>query len=140
MKIIYLSNTLLEEDYETLKREVNYRINPSNQNFHYRFINALAFHTEIHAYSLKPILQKGEKVSFFSKTCENNPNIHVNYLPNKNNVFYRYLRKERVIYKILKREILKSEGKVIILVDSLKYSLAKVALKLKRMRDRKSVV
>lgn len=134
MRIIYLSNTLLEDDFEILKKDINNLINPSNQNFHYRFLSALSLHTHVEAFSLRPFLKKNESVSLVSKVSPSNENLSFTYLPNKNTLIYKYLKRNSTIYKVLEEEIIKDKRQTIIIVDGLKYVLAKVALKLRRYK------
>lgn len=134
MRIIYLSNTLLEEDFEILKKDIGNLINPSNQNFHYRFLNALSLYTHVEAFSLRPFLKKGESVSITKKDSPQNNNLTFNYLPNENNLLYKYLTRNKNIEKILANELINDKRKTIIIVDGLKYSLAKVALKLRKYK------
>jgi glycosyltransferase involved in cell wall biosynthesis len=54
-KIIYLTNAMHYNDYEKLLKYVDKMPNPSNQNFHYRFIKNLEEHYKVKVISQRPV-------------------------------------------------------------------------------------
>lgn len=54
-KIIYLTNAMHFNDFEKLMKYVDVMPNPSNQNFHYRFITSLSEHYKVKVISQRPI-------------------------------------------------------------------------------------
>lgn len=54
-KLIYLTNAMYYSDYEKMLKYVEKMPNPSNQNFHYRFISNLNDHYKVKVISQRPI-------------------------------------------------------------------------------------
>lgn len=121
--IVYLTTSLVEEDYLFLCEHTSRKPNPSNQNFHYKYIQAVSkFADNLTVISLVPnkekILTKSENIissSFKYKYV---------YPGNK---IYNSLSLSNKIFKEVK-----GLNPDIVIYDSLNLTLAKVASKLSR--------
>lgn len=61
-KIIYLTNAMHFNDFEKMIKYVEVMPNPSNQNFHYRFITSLTEHYKVKVISQRPLNHKNCKL------------------------------------------------------------------------------
>lgn len=129
MRIIYVSGTMGDQDFNAYVKEAHTPINPSNQNFHYRFIKALSLHTEVSAVSLRPFSAHMFNRDELSR-CESFDNgVSFTYLADKAGRLYRLFRRPHLLFKELNKQIGKDDKNVLLIVDSLKYSLAKAAIR-----------
>lgn len=79
-KIIYLTNAMHFNDFERLMKYVEIMPNPSNQNFHYRFITSLNEHYKVKVISQRPINNKNSKLNFILDEVNHNfyyPGFHL---------------------------------------------------------------
>ncbi|HAV20106.1 MAG TPA: hypothetical protein DCX17_03675 [Firmicutes bacterium] len=60
MTLIYLTNSMLCEDFDELNKNALIKANPSNQNFHNRLIRAFAKHHQVIAISYRPLATYGK--------------------------------------------------------------------------------
>ena len=63
IKILYLTNAMHFNDFEKLMKYVVQMPNPSNQNFHYRFITSLNEHYKVKAISQRPLNHKNTNLN-----------------------------------------------------------------------------
>ena len=63
IKILYLTNAMHFNDFEKLMKYVVQMPNPSNQNFHYRFITTLNEHYKVKAISQRPLNHKNTNLN-----------------------------------------------------------------------------
>lgn len=129
MKIIYVSGAMADVDFNDYVRKAHLPINPSNQNFHYRFIKALSISGDVKAITLRPFASKMFDYETINGQNATDGNIAFEYLPDNSSRLYRLLKRNSSISKKLTLEIGKNKEDVVLLVDSLKYSLSKVAIK-----------
>ena len=129
MKIIYISGAMKDSDFNNYIKKARFNLNPSNQNFHYRFLKALATQTEIIAITLRPFSKGLFAVDTLEKANTNDDHITFNYLADDAERFYKVFLRHRNLVKEISTIIKAQKEDVVILVDSLKYALAKAAIK-----------
>jgi glycosyltransferase involved in cell wall biosynthesis len=129
MKIIYMSGAMKDADFNIYIKKARYNLNPSNQNFHYRFLKSLASQAEIIAITLRPFSKGLFEVSHLEKEKSIDGQITFNYLADKANRFYRLFLRHRNLVKEISTIIKEQKDDIVLLVDSLKYALAKAAIK-----------
>ncbi len=130
MKILYISGAMKDSDFNEYVKDAKFSVNPSNQNFHYRFIQALALYTPVTALTLRPFTSGlFDNVNELKSATINDGKITFKYLPDASSRIYKLLRRRGVITKLISDEIAKSGKDTIVLVDSMKYVLAKAAIK-----------
>ncbi len=129
MKILYISGAMKDGDFNNYVKNAKFSINPSNQNFHYRFLKALATQTEINALTLRPFAKGLFDVDELKSEHVKEDNVTFEYLPDKSGRLYKLLKRHHVLTKTISK-VLKDLGEdVVVLVDSMKFALAKAALK-----------
>ena len=129
MKILYVSGAMKDGDFNIYVKNAKYHINPSNQNFHYRFLKALATQTAVTALTLRPFAKGLFDFQELKSEEAMDGNITFEYFPDKAGRVYKLWHRNRSLTKCLSDEI-KTFGKdAIILVDAMKFVLAKATLK-----------
>ena len=130
-KIIYLTSSTSDVDYARLLRSSKNPPNPSNQNFHNRYLSLLSkYYNDITAISLRPFNSSiYEGVTKLNKEIKNVGGIEYYYLE-QNSKKISKLEKIKQIYNVLDDRF--TDSRTIILVDPLNLYLAKAALNLKR--------
>lgn len=118
-----------DSDFNNYIKKARFNLNPSNQNFHYRFLKALATQTEIIAITLRPFSKGLFAVDTLEKANTNDDHITFNYLADDAKRFYKVFLRHRNLVKEISTIIKAQKEDVVILVDSLKYALAKAAIK-----------
>ncbi|MFA5422022.1 MAG: glycosyltransferase [Bacilli bacterium] len=129
MTIIYASGAMEDGDFNDCQKRATYHLNPSNQNFHYRFLKALSTKTKVEALTLRPFSQGLFKESEITLDHAQDEKISFTYLPDKIGRFYRYFSRHHKLVKLISQDIKKAGKDVIILVDSMKFALAKAAIR-----------
>lgn len=139
MKILYVSGAMKDSDFNNYVKSAKYHINPSNQNFHYRFLKALATQGKIQALTLRPFAKGLFDFDELKFEQSNDGNISFDYLSDKANRFYRLVTRNRALKKTISKTIKSLGSDVIILVDSMKFALAKSVLKAARENGAKVI-
>lgn len=125
-KIIYLTNAMHFNDFEKMMKFVETMPNPSNQNFHYRFITSLGEHYKVKVLSQRPLNKKNTRLSAVLDEFHHNffyPGFHLNPL-------LRYLELYRNSKQII--HSLKVTKEDFVFVDLLNLNLVKLAKFVKR--------
>ena len=130
MTLIYLTNSMLCEDFDELNKNALIKANPSNQNFHNRLIRAFAKHHQVIAISYRPLATYG-KPSFLPYAWKKTKRITYHYLPIHNR---KYIKQKRIIddgTKLVSR-ILKAPKTTapLLIVDALNGTLRQLAKKI----------
>jgi len=140
MKIIYLTNSMIGEDFDELNAKVAVKANPSNQTFHSRMIRAFAIHHQVIAIVYRPLVTYGDP-KFLPYEWKRHQKIAYHYLPIHNK---RYVRQKRVvddgmrlIAKLLKNA---KRDKPLIVVDGLNGTLRRLAIKACKKHDLKAIL
>lgn len=128
MRIIYVSGAMKDSDFNSYVKDAKFNINPSNQNFHYRFLKALGTATPVTALTLRPFAKGLFDINKLPEASSQDDNITFKYLADETGRLYKLFVREANIAKTLQNEL--KESDTVILVDSMKYALAKTALRL----------
>ena len=75
MKVIYVTTSITSFDFEEAIKEVNFKSNPSNQNFHHALIRAFASFYDVN------VLSSANALNDINKKCEIEDYIPYSYLP-----------------------------------------------------------
>ncbi|MFA5481329.1 MAG: glycosyltransferase [Bacilli bacterium] len=129
MRIIYCSQAMKDSDFNNFVKNANWDINPSNQNFHLRLIRALASQGPITAVTLRPFSIGLFDERLLSEAISKDEDIIFKYSSDKATRFYQLFQRGLSLRKQISREIKDSKEEVVFVVDALKYSLAKAAIK-----------
>ncbi|HKM02576.1 MAG TPA: glycosyltransferase [Bacilli bacterium] len=132
-QIIYLTNAMHFNDFEKLMKYVEVMPNPSNQNFHYRFITSLTEHFKVKVISQRPLNHKNTNLTFVPDEYNHNfyyPGFHI-----------KPIIRNLDLYKNSKEVIgsLKITGDNIVFVDLLNLNLVHLAKYIKRRYKTKVV-
>ena len=129
-KVIYLTSSMDEKEYARLLRNTMFPPNPSNQNFHSRYIELLSkYYDDISVISLRPF---NKKIYPYKNELDRSIKVF-------DNVEYVYLEvglkqsrsmKYKAIYNAIDARY--KDSRTIILVDPLNLSLAKAAFDFKK--------
>ncbi len=132
-KIIYLTNAMHFNDFEKLMKYVEVMPNPSNQNFHYRFITSLNEHYKVKVLSQRPINHKNCNLNAVLDEFHHNfyyPGFHL-----------KPILRQLELYKNSKEIIrsLKIQSTDFVFVDLLNLNLIKLAKHMKKRYGTKIV-
>ena len=133
-KIIYITTTMNEEDYVDYMEHWRIKPNPSNQNFHNKFIRSLAIDNFVDVISIRPFSRNLCSLKRLPKDIKIENNITWHYLSIARNVFVRINSCLRQIYQLI-NEI--ADKNTIIFTDTINMSIVyylKHVLKKKKIR------
>lgn len=133
-KIIYITTTMNEEDYVDYMEYWKIKPNPSNQNFHNKFIRSLAINNFVDVISIRPFSRNLCSLKRLPKDIKIENNITWHYLSIARNVFIRINSCLRQIYQLI-NEI--ADKNTIIFTDTINMSIVyylKHVLKKKKIR------
>jgi glycosyltransferase involved in cell wall biosynthesis len=128
MKILYISGAMKDSDFNSYVKNAKYHLNPSNQNFHYRFLKSLSTQSEITALTLRPFYKGLLEVNELKSEISKDESITFKYLPDKSDRLYKLLLRHNKLTRIIANEIAALGDDVVILIDSMKFALAKAAI------------
>lgn len=133
-RIVYLTTAESDEDYSFLLKTTYNPPNPSNQNFHSRYISLLSkYYEDISVISLRPFNQSiYYGMDRLKKEIKRFNNVEYNYLE-VDNLRTSKLKLSDTIYRLLDSKYV--DSRTIILVDPLNIYLSSAALKLKKKYD-----
>ncbi|MGI6713708.1 MAG: glycosyltransferase [Bacilli bacterium] len=128
MKIIYLTTSMLPEDFEALSAKCNPKPNPSNQNFHRHLISLLAKDHRIDVISIRPVAPGMTREKHFPSYTKHNYH-YVGFYNSK-------IRRRISLFHQLRKTIMKilelNGLNTLLIVDGLSYLLTRVALEFKK--------
>lgn len=134
MKIIYLTSSMATTDFDNLTLKLDYKPNPSNQNFHHSLIKALSMYNNVDVLSALPIPRKATKRLFF-KIKENTENdAKYTYLPFINITYMKMIFNQFALLRKLNK-IYQRNKQFVIIVDSLNYPFVQTALRFSKKRN-----
>lgn len=129
MKIIYLTTSMLPEDFNELSARCQPKPNPSNQNFHRHLISLLAKDHRVDVVSIRPVNPSLTKEKRFAARNKLNYHYVAFYNTKLRRVPSLLTQLKKTIKKILERNGLNT----LIIVDGLSYILVKTALDFKKV-------
>jgi len=135
MKIIYLSGAMKDGDFNEYAKNAIFKPNPSNQNFHRRLIKALSLKAQIEAVSLRPFARGMFPYRSIISSAAREGDVSFSYLADATGWFHRLFIRPRLMRKAIETIVEQNADKdVVFLVDSLKFSLARIALSVARSK------
>ena len=101
MKIVYFTTAQEEKDYRNFINIWKITLNASNQNFHNKFIRALAINNEVEVISVRPFSLSKTKVTKLDKETKKDGNITWHYLKRSGGRIMRSLSIVPQVKKVL---------------------------------------
>lgn len=133
MKILFLTSSTSNKVFNSLCENANFKPNPSNQIFYNKLIKALNYYNEVSVISHRPFTNGMYHASTLSEFDDKEDNINYYYTRIKGDYFYKIFLEQKNIYKRAVTAIDNfKDDNIVIIVDPLRRSLLKAALKLKK--------
>jgi len=129
MKIIYLTNSMLPEDFDQLNEHVNRKANPSNQNFHHRLIRAFAVNYSVSVICYRPLAAYNDP-AYLPYEWKKKSKIYYHYLPIHNKKFIKQTKIVEDGIKLVGELIFNPNGEdTLLVVDAINATLRRLAKK-----------
>ena len=140
MNILVFSSAMRESDFALYQEEAKIKPNPSNQNFYYKLIKALAINNNVSVVSHRPLVKGMFKRGYLERDTMMDGNIKFYYTLNRCEKTFKLFQEKQSIEKSAKQEIedFMSED-FIIITDTLRLNLLKAAKKIAKQYDVKIV-
>lgn len=103
MKIVYITTSLEENDYNEFNKEWSVSLNPSNQNFHNKIIRSLAISNEVDVISIRPFSREKCHLKELKEGERKVGNITYHYLPIIRNKLFRLHKVKRSAKALMER-------------------------------------
>ena len=133
MKIIYFTTAQDEKDFRSFINEWKISLNPSNQNFHNKFIRALAINNEVHVISVRPFSRSNMKVSRLEKETKTDGNITWHYVKRNGSKIWRTLVTDSQVMTALRSIDLTDS---IFITDTINRAIVKAVYKIRKKYKR----
>ena len=127
MTIIYFTTSQEEKDYRSYIGYWKIPLNPSNQNFHNKFIRSLAIKNKVEVISIRPYSVSKMKVAKLNKETKEDGNITWHYLKRAGGKIYRSLTILPQVKAIMKKMDVKD---AVIITDTINTSTCVTANKM----------
>ena len=140
MNILVFSSAMRQSDFAKYQHDAKIKPNPSNQNFYYKLIKALAINNNVSVVSHRPLVKGMFKKNDFETDTVIDGNIKFYYTANKPTKVYKLLNEKSSIEKTAKQAIddfLSND--FIIVTDTLRLNLLKAAKKIAKQYNVKIV-
>ena len=140
MNILIFSSAMRERDFALYQEEAKIKPNPSNQNFYYKLIKALAINNNVSVVSHRPLVKGMFRKNAVEGDTTVDGKIKFYYTCNKCDKFFKLLKEESVIEKTAKQAIEDfMSHDFVIVTDTLRLNLLKAAKKIAKQYDVKIV-
>ena len=140
MNILIFSSAMRERDFALYQEEAKIKPNPSNQNFYYKLIKALAINNNVSVVSHRPLVKGMFRKNAVEGDTTVDGKIKFYYTSNKCDKFFKLLKEESVIEKTAKQAIEDfMSHDFVIVTDTLRLNLLKAAKKIAKQYDAKIV-
>ena len=116
MRIIYITTSIEENDYQDFTKSWFISLNPSNQNFHNKIIRSLANQNIVDVLSIRPFSKKHCKLKRLSSDEKIIGNIHYHYLKITRNKYLRSLSISKQANKLVSTFV---ENQELIVTDTI---------------------
>ena len=136
MKIIYFTTAQDEKDFRSFINDWKISLNPSNQNFHNKFIRALSVNNEVHVISVRPFSRSNMKVTKLEKEVKTDGNITWHYVKRNGHKIWRTLVTTSQIMSMLKSIDLTDS---IFITDTINRAIVKAVYKIKAKYKRPTI-
>ena len=140
MNVLVFSSAMREKDFSLYQEEAKIKPNPSNQNFYYKLIKALAINNNVSVVSHRPLVKGMFKRGYLESDTVMDGNIKFYYTNNRTDKSFKLFQEKKSIEKIAKQAIedFMSED-FIIVTDTLRMNLLKAAKKVAKSYNVKIV-
>ena len=140
MNILIFSSAMRERDFALYQEEAKIKPNPSNQNFYYKLIKALAINNNVSVVSHRPLVKGMFRKNAVEGDTTVDSKIKFYYTSNKCDKLFKLLKEESVIEKTAKQAIEDfMSHDFVIVTDTLRLNLLKAAKKIANQYDAKIV-
>lgn len=116
MKIIYITTSIEENDYQEFVKSWSISLNPSNQNFHNKIIRSLANQNDVDVLSIRPFSKKLCNFKRLPSDEKTKENIHYHYLKITRNKYLRGLSIKKQADKLFSTIV---ENQPVIITDTI---------------------
>ncbi len=131
MNILVFSSAMRQSDFAKYQESAKIKPNPSNQNFYYKLIKALAIKNNVSVVSHRPLVKGMFKNNSLETETEMDGNIKFYYTANKASKAYKLLKEKSSIEKTAKQAIEDFlSNDFVIVTDTLRLNLLKAAKKI----------
>lgn len=140
MNVLVFSSAMKQSDFAKYQQDAKIKPNPSNQNFYYKLIKALAINNNVSVVSHRPLVKGMFKKNDFEDETVMDGNIKFYYTANKPSKVYKVLKEKSSIEKSAKQAIEDFlSNDIIIVTDTLRLNLLKAAKKIAKQYNVKIV-
>jgi len=140
MNILIFSSAMRENDFALYQEEAKIKPNPSNQNFYYKLIKALALNNTVSVVSHRPLVKGMFKRGYLESDTVIDGNIKFYYTSNRTDKSFKLLKEKSTIEKVAKQAIEDfMSNDFVIITDTLRLNLLKAAKKIAKVYDAKIV-
>ena len=130
MNVLVFSSAMRESDFALYQDEARIKPNPSNQNFYYKLIKALAINNNVSVVSHRPLAKGMFKRNILESNTVTDGKIKFYYTNNKAGKLFKLFNEARTIEKTAKEAIEDFlSNDFIIVADTLRLNLLKAAKK-----------
>ena len=140
MNILIFSNAMKEQDFALYQEQAKIKPNPSNQNFYYKLIKALAINNNVSVVSHRPLVKGMFRKNYLEGDTVSDGKIKFYYTTNRCDKAFKLLKEKSVIVKTAKQAIddFMSDD-FIIITDTLRLNLLKAAKKVAKLYETKII-
>ena len=140
MNILVFSSAMRENDFSLYQEEARIKPNPSNQNFYYKLIKALAINNNVSVVSHRPLVKGMFKRGYLESDTKLDGNIKFYYTNNRCDKAFKLLKEKQSIEKTARQAIEDfMSHEFIIVTDTLRLNLLKAAKKIAKLYDVKII-
>ena len=134
MNVLVFSSAMRENDFSLYQEEAKIKPNPSNQNFYYKLIRALAINNNVSVVSHRPLVKGMFKRGYLESDTVMDGSIKFYYTSNRTDKTFKLLKEKQTIEKVARQAIedFMSED-FIIVTDTLRLNLLKAAKKIAKL-------
>ena len=140
MNVLIFSSVMREYDFSLYQDEARIKPNPSNQNFYYKLIKALAINNNVSVVSHRPLVKGMFRRGYLESDTISDGKIKFYYTNNRCDKSFKLFKEKKTIEKTAKQAIddFMSEDFVIV-TDTLRLNLLKAAKKIAKKYNVKIV-
>ena len=140
MNILVFSSAMRENDFSLYQEEARIKPNPSNQNFYYKLIKALAINNNVSVVSHRPLVKGMFKRGYLESDTVVDGKIKFYYTNNKSSKTFKLFKEKQAIEKAAKQAIEDfMSHDFVIVTDTLRLNLLKAAKRIAKQYKTKIV-
>ena len=140
MNILIFSSAMRERDFALYQEEAKIKPNPSNQNFYYKLIKALAINNNVSVVSHRPLVKGMFRKNYVEGDTTVDGKIKFYYTSNRCDKMFKLFKEKSVIEKTAKQAIDDfMSHEFVVVTDTLRLNLLKAAKKVAKQYNAKVV-